>query len=131
MTKRKIILFVGLFLLALFAEIAVYFSQTFAFTGERIKNSDGYLLDIRKMNGTDSHTFSLLKNSCLKVHFSDVRGSLHLESRASDGTAIYSRDSKTAEDFTVNTPKNGIYTLSVQAKNAFGSLSTQQISTEQ
>ncbi len=65
MTKRKIILFVGLFLLVLFAEIAVYFSQTSAFTGERLKNSDAYLLDIRKMNGTDSHTFSLLKNGIL------------------------------------------------------------------
>ena len=122
MTKRKIILFVGLFLLVLFAGIAVYFSQTFAFTGERLKNSDAYLLDIRKMNGIFSPQ---------KRHFSDVRGSLHLESRASDDTALYSRDGKTAEDFTVNTPKNGIYTLSVQAKNAFGSLSTQQISTEQ
>lgn len=65
MTKRKIILFVGLFLLVLFAGIAVYFSQTSAFTGERLKNSDAYLLDIRKMNGTDSHTFSLLKNGIL------------------------------------------------------------------
>lgn len=54
-----------------------------------------------------------------------------MESRVSDGTALYSRDGKTAEDFPVNTPKNGIYTLSVQAKNAFESLSSQQISTEQ
>lgn len=46
----------------LFEGIAVYFSQTSAFTEERLKNSDAYLLDIRKMNGADSHTFSLLKN---------------------------------------------------------------------
>ncbi len=69
MTKRKIILLVGLFLLVLFAGIAVYFSQTFAFTGERIKNPDAYLLDIRKMNGTDSHTLFLLKKAVLKCIF--------------------------------------------------------------
>ena len=131
MTKRKILLLVGLFLLVVFAGIAVYFSQAPAFTGERIKNPDAYLLDIRKMNGTDSHTLSLLENDRLAVHFSDVKGSLRLEIRASAATALYSGAGKTAEDFTVNIPNDGIYTLSVQAKNASGSLSVQRIPTEQ
>lgn len=39
------------------------------FDGSRIKNPDSYTLDIRKMNGKDSHTLELSAGDALQIDF--------------------------------------------------------------
>ena len=67
-TKRETI---SKFLIALSALLIVgasvflsCFNQT-SFNGSRVKNPDAYLLDIRRMNGTDQHSLTLEQGDCL------------------------------------------------------------------
>ena len=60
MTKRNKAVLLA-FLLLVLAGIAVFpsCSNQESFSGSRVKNPDAYLLDIKKMNGTDLHTLEL------------------------------------------------------------------------
>ena len=71
------------------------------FTGNRVKNSDSYLLDIERMNGTDLHTLDLQTGDVLRIQFETLKGSLYMEIKAPDGTAIYRGNGKETTDFTV------------------------------
>ncbi|MDY4953827.1 MAG: PPC domain-containing protein [Candidatus Onthomonas sp.] len=95
------------------------------FTGSRIKNSDAYLLDIERMNGTDLHTLELHKGDVLQIRFETVRGSLYMEIKAPDGTAIYRGNGKETTEFTGNIPEDGVYTVLVEARHAKGTIHIQ------
>ena len=95
------------------------------FTGSRIKNSDAYLLDIERMNGTDLHTLELHKGDVLQIRFETVRGSLYMEIKAPDGTAIYRGNGKETTNFTENIPEDGVYTVLVEARHAKGTIHIQ------
>ena len=60
MTKRNKAVLLA-FLLLVLSGIAVFpsCSNQESFSGSRVKNPDAYLLDIKKMNGTDLHTLEL------------------------------------------------------------------------
>ena len=90
------------------------------FSGSRIKNPDAYILDIRRMNGTDSHTLELEAGDVLQVRFETEKGSLHMEITAPDGTRIYAGNGREATDFAVNVPDSGAYTVSVEARRGAG-----------
>ena len=92
------------------------------FTGSRVKNPDACLLDIRRMNGTDLHTMELQEGDVLRIRFETEKGSLHMEIKAPDGTAIYSGNGKETADFTVNIPESGVYTVVVAARRAKGTV---------
>ena len=102
--------------------VFLYCSNQEGFTGSRVKNPDACLLDIRRMNGTDLHTMELQEGDVLRIRFETEKGSLHMEIKAPDGTAIYSGNGKETADFTVNIPESGVYTVVVAARRAKGTV---------
>ena len=92
------------------------------FTGSRVKNPDAYLLDIEKMNGTDLHTLELQEGDVLDIQFETVKGSLYMEIKAPDGTAIYRGNGKETTEFAVNIRESGVYTVVVEARRAQGTI---------
>ena len=126
MTKKSKAVFIVLTLLIL-AGLAVFLLCTNqeGFTGSRVKNPDAYLLDIEKMNGTDIHTLELQEGDILQIQFETVKGSLYMEIKAPDGTAVYRGNRKETTDFTVNIRESGVYTVVVEARNAKGIIHVQ------
>lgn len=92
------------------------------FTGNRVKNPDSYLLDIERMNGTDLHTLDLQTGDVLRIQFETFKGSLYMEIKAPDGTAIYRGNGKEITDFNVNITESGVYTIVVSARHAKGGI---------
>ena len=92
------------------------------FTGSRVKNPDAYLLDIEKMNGTDLHTLGLQEGDVLDIQFETVKGSLYMEIKAPDRTAIYRGNGKETTEFAVNIRESGVYTVVVEARRAKGTI---------
>ena len=126
MMKKSKAVFIVLTLLIL-AGVAVFlfcYNQE-GFTGSRVKNPDAYLLDIEKMNGTDLHTLELQEGDVLDIQFETVKGSLYMEIKAPDGTAVYRGNGKETTDFTVNIRKSGVYTVVVEARHAKGIIHVQ------
>lgn len=100
-SKRKIRILAGAVLPALLAGLTmllVIYSRP-GFTGERIKNPDSYSMDIRRMNGTDSHTLSLNAGDVLQVEFETSKGSLLIKITAPDGTIIYAGNGEETTSF--------------------------------
>ena len=95
------------------------------FTGSRVKNPDAYLLDIEKMNGTDLHTLELREGDVLQIQFETENGTLYMEIKAPDGTAVYRGNGKETTEFTVNIRESGIYTIVVEARHAKGAIHIQ------
>ncbi len=102
--------------------VFLYCSNQEGFTGSRVKNPDAYLLDIRRMNGTDLHTLELREGDVLQIRFETEKGSLHMEIKAPDGTTVYSGNGKETAGFTVNITENGTYTVVVEARRARGTV---------
>ena len=115
-------------LLALLAAaLAVFFlvrgaRSSGAFRGSCVKNSDSYTLDIENMNGTDGHTLELRQGETLQIHFAVEKGSIKLSITAPDGAVLYTGNGMEATDFTVNIPADGIYAISVEARQAKGAI---------
>ena len=93
------------------------------FDGSRVKNPDAYLLDIRRMNGTDQHSLALRQGDCLQIRFETEKGSLTMEITGPDGSEVYSGNGRETTDFTVTVPESGLYTITVSARQAQGSIS--------
>ena len=126
MTKRNKAVLIALPLLVL-AGIALLAScsDQGSFSGSRVKNPDAYLLDIEKMNGTDLHTLELREGDVLQIQFETEKGTLYMEIKAPDGTSLYRGNGKETTDFTVNILESGIYTISVEARRAKGTIHVQ------
>lgn len=123
-SKRAIRILTGVVLLTLLAGLTIFlviYSRP-GFTGERIKNPDSYSMDIRRMNGTDSHTLSLNAGDVLQVEFETAKGSLHMKITAPDGAIIYAGNGEEATSFEINIPETGTYAVAVQARHAEGSI---------
>src|SRR5574344_85299 len=88
-----------------------------AFDGSSAKNADSYHLDVKTMNGTDTHTLELKQGDTLKIQFEVAKGSLEMKITAPDGTAIYQGDG-TATEFTVEAPMDGVYPIVVVGQKA-------------
>ena len=122
-SKARIIIIIALFLIGLFfigVATALFTYNQDGFSGSRVKNPDSYLLDIERMNGTDLHTLDLQMGDVLRIQFETLKGSLYMEIKAPDGTAIYRGDGKETKDFTVNITESGVYTVVVCASHAKG-----------
>ena len=92
-----------------------------AFDGSSAKNADSYHLDVKTMNGTDTHTLELKQGDTLKIQFEVAKGSLEMKITAPDGTAIYQGDG-TATEFTVEAPMDGVYPIVAVGRKAEGSI---------
>ena len=126
MTKSKKAVFIVLVLLFI-AGAAVFLSccNQEGFKGSRVKNPDAYLLDIERMNGTDLHMLELHEGDVLQIRFETEKGSLYIEIKAPNGTAIYQGNGKETADFTVNIEESGVYTVVVDAHHAKGTIHIQ------
>ena len=126
--RRRIRIGISLALLV-FAGAAVFlfcYNQE-GFTGSRVKNPDAYLLDIQRMHGTDLHTLELHRGDVLQIRFETIKGSLHMEVNAPDGTTIYRGNGKGGTEFTVTIPEDGVYPVVVAARHAKGTIEMQCI----
>ena len=81
-----------------------------AFDGSSAKNADSYHLDVKIMNGTDTHTLELKQGDTLKILFETVKGSLEMKITSPDGTSLYQGDG-TVTEFTVEAPVDGPYAI--------------------
>ena len=126
MSKRNKAVLIVLPLLVL-AGISVFLScsNRESFTGSRVKNPDAYLLDIKRMNGTDLHTLELREGDVLQIQFETEKGTMYMEIKAPDGTTIYRGNGKETTAFTVNIRKSGVYTIVVEARHAKGTIHVQ------
>ena len=91
------------------------------FDGSSVKNEDSYQLDIKHMNGTDTHTLELKQGDTLKIQLETVKGNLSMKITAPDGTAIY-QGNGTVKEFTVEAPVDGAYPIVVVGQKAKGSI---------
>ena len=117
-------LVLSLLLLAGAAVLLFCFDQE-GFTGSSVKNADAYLLDIERMNGTDLHTLELREGDALQIQFETEEGTLYMEIKAPDGTAVYRGNGRETTDFTVNIRQDGVYTVVVEARRAKGTIHIQ------
>ena len=92
-----------------------------AFDGSSAKNADSYHLDVKTMNGTDTHTLELKQGDTLKIQFETEKGSLEMKITAPDGAALYQGDG-TVTEFTVEAPMDGAYEIVVVGQKAKGSI---------
>ena len=92
-----------------------------AFDGSSAKNADSYHLDVKTMNGTDTHTLELKQGDTLKILFETVKGSLEMKITSPDGTSLYQGDG-TVTEFTVEAPVDGPYEIVVVGQKAKGSI---------
>lgn len=126
MTKRSKAVFIAVALLFLagLAMVLPRYNQE-SFSGSRVKNPDAYLLDIKKMNGTDLHTLELQEGDVLQIHFETVKGEMYMELKAPDGLCLYRGNGKETTDFTVNIRESGVYAVLVEARHAKGTIHIQ------
>lgn len=126
MTRRSKAVFIALSLLLLagLAMALPRYNQE-SFSGSRVKNPDAYLLDIKKMNGTDLHTLELQEGDVLQIYFETVKGELYMEIKAPDGTSLYRGNGREITDFTVNIRESGVYAVLVEARHAKGTIHIQ------
>lgn len=123
MKKRILIPIIILLILLLAAGLTAFLlSRQTGFTGSRVKNPDSYTLDFERMNGDDQHTMRLEAGDALQVQFEVQKGSLHLEIQSPDGSVLYEGNGTEATDFTVGIPESGVYSISVEARQAKGFL---------
>lgn len=122
MKNVKIAIAAAVLLISGLAVFLIIYNQP-GFTGERVKNPDSYVLDIQKMNGTDSHTLELTAGDVLQVGFETEKGSLHMEITAPDGTILYAGNGEEITDFGINIPGTGLYAITVEAQDAKGKIS--------
>ena len=123
-SKKTVLIALPLLFLAGVATLLFCYNQE-GFTGNRVKNPDAYLLDIERMNGTDLHTLELREGDFLRIRFETLKGALHMEIEAPDGTAIYRGNGTETTDFAVNIPEDGTYTVLVEARHARGTIHVQ------
>ena len=127
--KKSTLVFLILLPLLLPAGRAAFLScnNQQSFSGSRVKNPDAYLLDIQRMHGTDLHTLELHRGDVLQIRFETIKGSLHMEVNAPDGTTIYRGNGKGVTEFTVTIPEDGVYPVVVAARHAKGTIEMQCI----
>lgn len=113
------------FLITALAAVGILFYHQPEFIGSRAATPDSYRLDIQRMTGTDTHTLALDAGNTLEIHFETIKGSLHMELQAPDGTVLYAGTGIAATDFTVNISESGIYTVAVEARHAKGTIHIQ------
>lgn len=123
MSKKKIAIIAAIcaaLLLALVITLTLCLVNRDVFSGRMIKNPDEYLLDIKKMNGEDTHSLALGEGDTLFVEFVTEKGSMTLKIISPDGNEVYSGNGHGIGNFSVNTKYGGVYTVKVTAKGARG-----------
>lgn len=114
-----------LLLLAVGLVSGLAFGNRGTFVGDCVKGPDAYLLDIEHMSGADRHELQLRSGDVLRVRFETRKGALHMQIEAPDGTELYAGNGESATEFTVNVPESGTYAVTVEARQAQGTIHIQ------
>ena len=124
-TKKRLLILAAL-VIAAAAVVLIALRAAPAFQGSMVKNPDEFRLDIRRMNGTDSHVKT---SDTLRVHFKTDSGRMKLEILAPDGSSLYSgnSDGTNGSDFELNLPADGGYQINVTGERASGELLVQTV----
>lgn len=125
MSRRKTMLIVLAAVLAALIIIGAILNNQEVFTGNRIKNPDSYILDIKRMNGVDTHQLELSEGSVLDILFETDKGTLHMDISAPDGTTLYYGNGTETGRFVLNIRQSGSYTIAVKAKHGKGRIKIQ------
>lgn len=121
--KKTAIIVIVVFFVVVAISIAfplLYLRQ--GFVGTIVKNENSFSLNIKWMNGINSHSLNLNKNDALKVDFNVEKGSIYLLIQDPEDNSIYSGNGGEANHFKVNILEKGIYSLTVRGNHAKGSL---------
>ena len=102
--------------------LAAHQLLTPTFQGVRIKNPNAYVLEIERMNGTDSHTLELQKSDILQIQFETAEGFLQMDIQSEDGSSIYQGNGKETTHFELTIPRDGCYTVVITARQAKGTV---------
>ena len=93
-------------------------------TKDIVENAAGQSLDDKYVVfDIETTGFSPEKNKIIEI--GAVKGSLYMEIKAPDGTAIYRGNGKETTDFAVNIRGSGVYTVVVEARRAKGTIHVQ------
>lgn len=121
MKKYKIYIYIVISLIVLMiATFVILKYNQKVFVGEKIKSSDSYLLDIKKMNKSDFHIMYLKNGDLIKINFATEKGSLNLLITDQNGETIYEGNGKVSNEFSIKILNDGNYTFLVEAKWAKG-----------
>ena len=129
MKRKKVCLLLFLFFVLEIVAFLTACNQK-DFVGSRTAAPDSYRLDIAHMTGSDLHTLELDGGDVLGIQFETIEGFLYLEIKAPNGTLLYAGNGKTATDFTVNIPEDGVYSVRVEARRAKGNIRIQTVNFE-
>ncbi len=97
------------------------------FDGIRVANPDSYRLEVKQMNGTDTHVMELTEGDVLDIYFETERGKFRLEIIAPDGATIYTGNGTETTDFTVNILSSGEYSVRAEGRNAKGKIHIRRV----
>lgn len=123
MIKRERTLSILHFVTILFLMVTIYFcNNRDVFIGTNTKTTDCYILQVEKMNKTDSHVFVLEKDDVLSVEYSIDRGNVDLVIGLEKEKPIYKGNDIEDGKFEVIVPRDGEYRITVKAKHAAGSI---------
>ena len=127
-TKKRLLILAALVVAAVVA-VLIALRAAHAFQGSLVKNPDEFRLDIRRINGIDSHVLTLKTADTLRVHFKTDSGRMKLEILAPDGSSLYSgnSDGTNGSDFELNLPADGDYQINVTGERASGELVVQAV----
>ncbi len=87
-----------------------------------IKNPERYSIDAKKLNSRLSAEYELKAGDDISVELSVEKGEFYIVI-ASDTLELYSGSGGGLEGFSVTAVSDGIYTISVEGRNAVGALS--------
>jgi len=92
------------------------------FDGDCVKEDDRFTVDFLEMNRTETHTLELSKGDVLNVDFSLERGRTDLVIGIDGEEPIYRGDDITSGVFELIVPQDGVYTVTVSARHARGTV---------
>ena len=123
MIKRERTLSILHLVTILFGMVTIYFcNNRDVFIGTNTKTTDCYILQVEKMNNTDSHVLVLEKDDVLSVEYSIDKGNVDLVIGLEKEKPIYKGNDIEDEKFEVIVPRDGEYRITVKAKHAAGSI---------
>ena len=119
MIKRERTLSILHLVTILFWMVTIYFcNNRDVFIGTSTKTTDCYILQVEKMNKTDSHVLVLEKDDVLSVEYSIDRGNVDLVIGLEKEKPIYKGNDIEDGKFEVIVPRDGEYQITVEAKHA-------------
>lgn len=122
--KKKTILTAAALIVILSACVLFFvFQNKTRFEGERISNPDSFSLRFDSMNGADSETMALEAGDTLHVSWKIENGSVDIAVGQKNEEPVYQAHDRSAgdeADFSVEIPKTGDYTITVNARQAKG-----------